>query len=170
MTPGPPVRAPTTSFPCRPFPCLSRGTFYHRVMGRTYLFECGKCGYRATVAGGVERGPQLVVQTIHCLECRELHDAVIELKVPAAPAAKLSRWKLKPTPFDSDPGDEKPPTFAAALHHLVVGRDQSFRWMKFKLACPVSPRHRLRVWQQPGKCPRCGIFLDGSGTPFKVWD
>jgi len=119
---------------------------------------------------GVERGPQLVVQTIHCLECRELHDAVIELKVPAAPAAKLSRWKLKPTPFDSDPGDEKPPTFAAALHHLVVGRDQSFHWMKFKLVCPVSPRHRLRVWQQPGKCPRCGIFLDGSGTPFKVWD
>jgi hypothetical protein len=83
-------------------------------MGRTYLFECAKCGYRAAVAGGAAQGPHLAVQTIHCLDCRELHDAVTELKVPAT-AASLARWKLKPTPFDPGPSDEKPPAFAAAL-------------------------------------------------------
>lgn len=139
-------------------------------MGRTYLFECAKCSYRATVAGGVERGPHLAVQTIHCLDCRELFDAVIELKVPATPAPTTTRWKLKPTPFDPGPSEAKPPTFATALNQLVIGSGQPFRWERFKLACPVSARHRIRAWNQPGKCPKCGVFLDGSGTPFKVWD
>jgi len=139
-------------------------------MGRTYLFECAKCGYRATVAGGVEQGPHLVVQTIHCLDCRELHDAVTELKVLASAPEKPQRWKLKPTPFDSGPSDEKPPAFATALNYLVVGSGKHFRWIKYKPACPVAARHRIRVWKQPGKCPKCGVFLDGSGTPFKVWD
>ncbi len=139
-------------------------------MGRTYLFECAKCGYRATVAGGVAQGPHLVVQTIHCLDCRELHDAVTELKVPASAPEKPARWKLKPTLLDAGPGDEKPPAFAVALNQLVVGSGKQFRWIKYKPACPVAARHRIRVWKQPGKCPKCGVFLDGGGTPFKVWD
>jgi hypothetical protein len=138
-------------------------------MGRTYLFECAKCGYRVTVAGGGERGPQLAVQTVHCLDCRELHDAVIELKVPAT-TAQLARWKLKPTPFDPGPTEEKPPKFADALNFLVIGSGKRFRWVKYKLVCPVLARHRVRLWKQPGKCPKCGVFLEGSGTPFKVWD
>ncbi len=138
-------------------------------MGRTYRFECSKCGYRVAVAGGAARGPHLAVQTIHCLECRELYDAVIELKVPASPQ-NLPRWKLKPTPFDTGPSDEKPPTFAAALNRLTVGRGKRHRWDTFKLMCPVAARHRIRIWKQPGKCPKCGVFLDGGGTPFKVWD
>lgn len=138
-------------------------------MGRTYLFECAKCNYRIAVAGGTEHGPQLAVQTVHCLDCRELHDAVTERKVPAT-ATNLGRWKLKPTPFCPEPSDEKAPTFAVALNDLIIGRGQNFRWVKYKLSCPVSARHRVRVWKQPGKCPKCGNFLDGSGTPFKVWD
>lgn len=138
-------------------------------MGRTYLFECAKCGYRATVAGGSEQGPHLAVQTIHCLDCRELHDVVTELKVPTAPE-KIPRWKLRPTPFETGPSDEKPPTFAAALNQLVIGSGKRFRWVRYKLVCPVSARHRIREWKQPGKCPKCGVFLDGSGAPFKVWD
>lgn len=138
-------------------------------MGRTYLFECARCGYRAMVAGGAECGPHLAVQTIHCLDCRELYDAVTELKVPATPT-NLQRWKLIPTPFDTGPSDEKPPTFAAALNYLVLGGGKRFRWVQFKTACPVAARHRARAWKQPGKCPKCGAFLDGSGTPFKAWD
>ena len=138
-------------------------------MGRTYLFECAKCGYRAAVAGGKAQGPHLAVQTIHCLDCRELHDAVTELKVPAT-AASLARWKLKPTPFDSGPCEAMPPTFAAALDYLIVGSGKRFRWVQFQLVCPASVRHRIRVWKQPGKCPKCGVFLDCSGTPFKIWD
>ena len=138
-------------------------------MSRSYLFECAKCGYRVTVAGGRAEGSHLVAQTIHCLDCRELYDAVTELKVPAT-AASLARWKLKPTPFDTGPSDEKPPKFDTALNQLVVGSGKRFRWVKFKLACPVSARHRIRTWKQPGKCPQCGVFLEGGGTPFKVWD
>lgn len=138
-------------------------------MGRTYLFECTRCGYRATVAGGDARGPHLSVQTIHCLDCRELYDTVTELKVPAT-AANIARWKLKPTTFEIGSNDEPPPTFATALNYLVVGSGKRFRWIQFKTVCPVSVRHRIQIWKQPGKCPKCGVFLDGSGTPFKVWD
>ena len=138
-------------------------------MGRTYVFECAKCGYRATVAGGVAEGSHFAVRTLHCLDCRELHDAVTELKVPTT-AVSLARWKLKPTPFDTGPSDDKPPTFHAALSHLVVGSGKRYRWVKYKLVCPVSLRHRIRVWKNPGKCPKCGVFLEGGGTPFKVWD
>lgn len=138
-------------------------------MGRTYLFECAKCGYRVTVAGGAAEGAHLVVQTIHCLDCRELFDAVTELKVLAT-ITNLSRWKLKPTPFETGPSDENPPKFEAALKQLMAGSGKRFRWVKFKTVCPVSARHRIRVWKQPGKCPRCGVFLEGGGTTFKAWD
>jgi len=139
-------------------------------MGRTHLFECTKCGYRATVTGGGAHGPHLAVQTIHCLDCRELFDAVTELKVPATLVSSLPRWKLKPTPFENGPSEEKPPTIAAALNYLVVGRGQHFRWVRYQTVCPVSARHRIRLWKQPGKCPKCGAFLEGSGTPVKAWD
>ena len=138
-------------------------------MGRTYLFECAKCAYRVTVAGGCESGRQLAVQTIQCLDCRELHDAVTAVKLPA-PGSNLKHWKLKPTPFAPGPSEETPPKFADALNFLALGNSKRCRWMNYKLACPVSSRHRIRIWQQPGKCPKCGVFLEGSGTPFKVWD
>jgi len=139
-------------------------------MGRSYLFECAKCGYQTAVAGGNESGLQVVVQTIQCLDCRALHDTVIELKVPTTPTVTHKRWKLKPTPFDSNPCEEKPPALAEALNRLVIGSGKRFRWVKYKLACPVSDRHRIREWRQPGKCPKCGVFLDGGGMPFKTWD
>ncbi|HNQ72461.1 MAG TPA: hypothetical protein PKN95_02505 [Verrucomicrobiota bacterium] len=139
-------------------------------MGRSYLFECVKCGYRASVSGRSDRGPHLAVQTIHCLDCRELYDAVTELKVPVAPGATLNQWKLKPGPFDSGPDETPAPTFAHALNVLVVGSDKPLAWKKFRRRCPVSPRHRIRTWQAPGKCPKCGAFLDGSGLPARIWD
>src|ERR1043165_2888542 len=48
--------------------------------GRTWLFECAKCGFRATVAGGADRGFRFAVQTILCHDCKELHEAVVSLK------------------------------------------------------------------------------------------
>jgi len=90
-------------------------------MGRTYLFECAKCGYRAKVAGGADRGFHLAVQTIQCLECRELHDAVTELKVPDLSASSLERWKLKSIQLDTVTAPAAPPTFPAALNRLVIG-------------------------------------------------
>lgn len=141
-------------------------------MGRTYLFECAKCGYRAKVAGGAERGLQVAVQTVLCLECRELHDAVVELKVPHLSAANLARWKLKgnPNTLDAVTAPAAPPTFPAALNRLVIGSGKRFCWVRYQAVCPMSPWHRVREWRQPDKCPRCGVFLDGNAIPFKVWD
>ncbi len=139
-------------------------------MGRTYLFECARCGYRAEVAGGAERGFHLAVQTIQCLACRELLDAVTELKVPATSAANFARWKLGPSQLDAVTAPATPPTFPAALNRLVLAGERRFCWVRFKAACPVSPFHRVREWQQPGRCPRCGIFLEGTAVPFKLWD
>ncbi len=139
-------------------------------MGRTYLFECGKCGYRAQVAGGADRGWHVAVQTVHCLECRELHDAVTELKVPHLSATNLARWKLKAHRLDAVTAPATPPTFRAALNRVVTGAGKRFSWVRYPAACPVSSSHRIREWHQPGKCPRCGVFLDGNAIPFKLWD
>jgi hypothetical protein len=35
-----------------------------------------------------------------------------------------------------------------------------FRWLHFKAVCPVVAQHRVKDWQQPGKCPKCGYFLE----------
>ena len=51
-------------------------------MGRSYWFECPKCGYRAKVSGRADRGLSFFVQTILCRDCRELYDAVTRLRVP----------------------------------------------------------------------------------------
>lgn len=139
-------------------------------MGRTYLFECAKCGYRAKVAGGVARGFHLAVQTIACLDCRELHDVVTELKVPELPAAKRTLGKLTPSLGDAGSAMAVAPSFPAALNRLRPAGGRRFGWVLFKAVCPVSTFHRIREWNQPGRCPRCGVFLEGGAIPFKIWD
>ena len=57
-------------------------------MGRTYLFECFRCGYRARVSGGAGVGQHFAVQTIVCADCKELYDAVTEFKATAPPVAE----------------------------------------------------------------------------------
>lgn len=121
-------------------------------MGRTYLFECSGCGYRAHVAGGADRGRQIAIQTISCDNCRELYDAVVEFKA--------SRQK------GNHP--KTAPKFTALLNRLPS--QGARKWVEFKLACPVSPLHHVHVWKQMDKCPRCGMYLGSDGMPFRLWD
>ena len=51
-------------------------------MGRSYWFECARCGYRAKVSGREDRGRTFFVQTEFCRDCRELYDAVSRALVP----------------------------------------------------------------------------------------
>ena len=122
-------------------------------MGRTYLFECSRCGYRAYVAGGADEGEHFAVQTIACTDCKTLHDVVVRFK--ASP-----RFRKNPP--------KTAPNFAAVLNRLPPRRER--KWLKFKPVCPVSPLHRIRPWQQPGKCPKCGFFLEQNAIPFRIWD
>ena len=137
-------------------------------MGRSYVFECPKCGYKARVSGRAERGPGFAVQTILCRDCKEIYDAVARLKIPAEPVAStgfnsFGFHKLPPTPT-------APPAFESVVNRLPPSGAKQFRWVQFKLRCPVSLTHRVRIWNDPGKCPRCGVFLEKNALPFRIWE
>ena len=138
-------------------------------MGRSYWFECAKCGYRAKVSGRPDRGLNFFVQTIVCQDCKELYDAVIRIRVPADSRnggvgqlnAKLRtlRNSLK-----------HPPTFLGALNRLTLLGAQEFKWLKFPPQCPVASFHRVKPWTDPDKCPRCGIYLEKNTLPYRIWE
>ena len=123
------------------------------IMGRTYLFECSKCGYHARVAGGAAEGEHFAVQTIACADCRALHDAVTRFKAASRPRESALKTA---------------PKFAAMLNRLPPRGAR--QWLKFKPGCPVIAWHRIRPWKQPDKCPKCGNFLEPNAIPFRIWD
>jgi len=122
-------------------------------MGRTYAFECPKCEYRVHVAGGAAEGAQFAVQTIACAECKALYDVV-------------TRVKATTRQIDNPP--KAAPRFAAMLNRLPFRGPR--HWLKFKPACPVSGRHRIRLWKQPDRCPKCGTFMESGALPYRIWD
>jgi len=141
-------------------------------MGRSYWFECSKCGYRATVSGGADRGLNFFVQTILCRDCKCLHDAVTRLKIPAASASALQQWRYKTRASKQlkTLAPAKPVTFQEALNRLPYNGVRQFRWVRFELSCPVSPLHRVVAWNAPAKCPHCGIFMEQNALPFRIWE
>jgi hypothetical protein len=142
-------------------------------MGRAYLYECPRCGYRARVAGARSEGIWFHVQTLACAECSQLFDAVVEMKFPVPPLQaplKTLRGRKKPIRLARLDTPPEAPSFQAALNRLPPTGARSYRWIKFKLACPVSARHRVAEWESPGKCPKCRTFMDRSALPFRNWD
>ena len=135
-------------------------------MGRSYLFECSKCGYQASVSGGADTGFEFCVQTTACRDCRILFDSVVRLRVPDTGLkipADFQRTRIR----KNEP--QEAPTFEAALNRLPP-MGKKFKWLTFKLRCHVSPTHRVRAWNEPGKCPRCGNFMEKNSLPFRYWD
>jgi len=140
-------------------------------MGRSYSFECGRCGYTARVSGGPDRGVNLHVQTISCRDCHALYDAVIRMRVPDEQWPRLLRgglsFQLRPIGQGREPG---PPTFAAALNRLQYRGAPRYRWVSFRLQCPVSALHRVDPWNDPDKCPQCAGFMEKTVLPFRLWE
>jgi hypothetical protein len=137
-------------------------------MGRSYLFECPKCGYRARVSGGADRGLAFFVQTILCRDCKRLYDAVTRLAT--AEEAGWGPGRDLPRPALGRRVASGPPAFESVANRLPVSGGESFRWVEFKIRCPVSANHRVRSWKDPDKCPGCGAFLERSGLPFRIWE
>jgi len=142
-------------------------------MGRSYWFECARCGYRAKISGKADRGLNFYVQTIACRDCRELYDAVTRLKVPvdcglALPGKPSGLHNL--TSLSRQTVPSKAPNFQSALNRLQYKGIKQFKWLSFKAQCPVSPHHRVRIWNEPDLCPRCGVHLDKSALPYRIWD
>lgn len=136
-------------------------------MGRSYLFECPKCGYKAQVSGGADSGRDFAVQTTACRDCRIVFDSVVRLRVPdtgfkALPDFHRSRLRKAET--------ETPPTFESVLNRLPLAGVRIFKWVQFRVRCPVSLAHRVNAWNEPGKCPRCGNSMEKNALPFRYWE
>ena len=142
-------------------------------MGRSYWFECCKCGYRAQVAGRADRGLNFSVQTILCRDCRELFDAVTRLRVPNE-ASLNNAFKFSATPgvrsLFSSSHTPKPPSFQIVANRLPQFALNQFKWLTYKLQCPASPLHRVQQWREPGQCPRCGVLLERHALPYRIWE
>ena len=136
-------------------------------MGKSYWFECEKCGYRAKVAGRADEGLHLAVQTVLCRDCKELYDAVTRVRVH-----KDGRMALHGTleTISLSGGLKRPPSFNWAVNRLRYFGEPTSDWLKFPLQCPVSPMHKVRAWNDPDRCPRCGVHLERSALAFRVWD
>jgi len=139
-------------------------------MGRSYWFECPKCGYRAKVSGHADRGLTFFVQTILCCDCMELYDAVTRWRVPdeRLGLGSLPRWRQ--TRLTPQRGLSAPPAFQSLLNRLPQTGVKQFKWLPFKLQCPVSAFHRVRGWNEPDRCPKCGIYLEKNARPYRFWD
>ena len=138
-------------------------------MGRSYWFECSRCGYRAKVSGQADRGVDFSVQTIVCLDCKTLYDAVTRARLSAQSAGTLG-LKNGGTPRLRAPEHRQPPAFQAMLGRLPASGLDQFKWVQFKPRCPVAAHHKVEIWNNPSKCPRCGLHLERNALPFRVWE
>jgi len=138
-------------------------------MGKTYLYNCPRCGYRAKVSGVVDDGFGRIIQTIECCDCKELYDVPIRVRATDAEVrARRNIWGKKP--FTTIAGGCDPSLFSVlADKMLTVGLTQT-KWFVLKPVCPVSGLHRTRPWKEPGKCPRCGTWLERTLIPYRIWD
>ena len=139
-------------------------------MGRSYWFECRRCGYRARVSGGADSGLTFLIQTMLCQDCMELSDAVTRLRVPddiiglgEHAGWRSARWTSRRTL-------SAPPSFQAMLNRFPQTGVKRFKWVPFELQCLVSANHRVRSWNDPDKCPKCGVFLEKSALPYRLWE
>ena len=142
-------------------------------MGRTFVFECPKCSYRAYVAGGADEGFRFAVQTILCQNCKELHDAVVRLRVPWNPPLRRS-WGLQMIraqgSSESGPIPRHPPPFLHVLNRLWPRGVRHSRWVEFPLICPRGSWHKVRAWIRPDCCPRCGVIMEQNALPYRLWE
>ena len=142
-------------------------------MGRSYLYECPKCGYRAKISGKADRGVRFMVRTMLCRDCKELYDVVTRLRVPDE-AARLGQPQF---PRQRRLGQRRmrafsgrPPSFLSVLNQLPAAGAKTYTWIQFTPQCPVSAAHRVQEWSDPGKCPKCGVYLERGGLPYRIWD
>jgi hypothetical protein len=138
-------------------------------MGRTYLFECSHCGYQAKVSGGVDDGFRRITQTIECLDCKDLHDVPIRTRATEVNVCK-SREKWGAKPFTTIAGGSDPSLFCKLTDRMLTTGLSETKWSMLKPACPHSSRHRVRPWNSPGRCPRCGTYLERTLMPYRIWD
>ena len=146
-------------------------------MGRAFQFECPQCQYRATVSGGADRGVNCAVQTIVCHDCHLLFDALTRVlrRADEVGSAPVQGKPVRALPPD---GITIPPLRLVENPWSVfppLPRPSSppvrWLWAEVKPACPADDVHRIEFWNEPGRCPRCGNYLEKkSAFPWRLWD
>ena len=111
------------------------------------------------------------MQTVGCHDCKELYDAVTRLRVfdEALARERLAGANL-PKGLNSRRSLKRPPGFQSALNRLAYLGAKAARWLEFDLQCPVSPLHRVQAWNDPDRCPKCGVYLEKGALPFRIWE
>ncbi|HEY5296439.1 MAG TPA: hypothetical protein VIK59_00785 [Verrucomicrobiae bacterium] len=133
-------------------------------MGKTYHYQCAHCGYRTNVSGGADKGVNCDVQTIACRECRELFDVFTRVR-------RVVGRKELARKFPAFARPEIPPVILRdSLFVPKPAAPRRFEWQKMKPACPVSAKHFIEPWKDPGRCPRCRAFMEQEGFPYRVWE
>ncbi|MGH7867127.1 MAG: hypothetical protein ACREP9_05685, partial [Candidatus Dormibacteraceae bacterium] len=98
----------------------------------------------------------------------ELYDAVTRMRVPTEPRRGVDDGRMG---FGSSLLLEKQsPTFQLALNRLNVAGGKKYHWVQFPLRCPVVGFHRVQPWNTPDKCPRCGVYLERTVLPYRLWE
>ncbi len=163
-------------------------------MGQARRFRCPKCDYSAVVSGGEDRGINLFVQTVQCVDCRELMDVPIrKFEMPKSkdrlfpdPKAKplIASWIKFRVGEATRLGAKAPPSQYPHLAHY---------WQTIPLRCKNIPSHRVQAWYgmhlpleeeeegvvaqasmaskhaQSGRCPKCGQKMVRS-HPISSWE
>ncbi|HEX9048542.1 MAG TPA: hypothetical protein VF988_16050 [Verrucomicrobiae bacterium] len=137
---------------------------YLKVVGKTYLFECPQCQYRVRISGGTDSGRHCEIQTVICRDCRELYDVFTRLR-RREDAQQLVRFPGFYRP-------EIPPVVLSESSSVSLSSKPPARlvWRDCDLACPIDESHFVEPWNDPGRCPRCGNFMEKNGFPFRLWD
>lgn len=132
-------------------------------VGKTYHFECPLCQYQAKISGGADAGLHCEIQTVICRECRQLYDVFIRVRRRAGAVEKVK--------FPGFFRPEIPPVILReSTSRPGKGQPAKLVWQKFDLMCPVDAKHPVEAWKEPGRCPRCGCFMEKGGFPFRNWD
>lgn len=138
---------------------------YFNDMGKTYHFECPLCHYRVKISGGSDSGLHCEVQTVVCRDCRELYDVFTRVR---RRAGEVESGTAK------FPGFFRPEVPPAILQESSFnpqsGEKRRLVWREYAPACLVNPKHSVEAWNHPGRCPRCGNFIEKNEFPYRLWD
>lgn len=105
------------------------------------------------------------VQTIKCRDCRELYDVPTRLRRREPENEIISGKFLKILRPELPPSVLRNGSF-----HQLNSPVAPLVWQEFKLACPLRANHFVEPWNDPGRCPRCGNFMEKNGWPFRLWE
>lgn len=115
-------------------------------MGKCFTFKCPKCQYSAMVSGGEDCGEVIWTQTILCLDCLEVMDAVAAVRRGSGGEAE----------------------YAADLIGEV---DEEASAVLVRIRCNKDRNHRWRAWNEPDTCPKCGtLMVRNPSGPVTLWD